>query len=313
MKVLVIGAGALGSLVGGKLSADHDVTILGRPEQVEALNGQGLRIEGLTQGRFNPRAVVGPVTGEQFDLIVLCVKAYNTDVILDPVAAILTEGTCILSLQNGLDNEERIAAFLRRRSLPGLVIGGTTCQGATYKGPGLVRHAGQGETIIGRFGDQGADAVAERRIADIADAFSRAGLEAEVSPHVTTDIWSKAIVNAAINPLTAIIGRTNAVIVDNADVHDMAADIVRESAAVARACGHDLADETMLERTFAVARRTADNASSMLQDVKRRRRTEIDAINGAIAAEAHNRGAPFPLNLTMVRLVKALEDEYRHC
>ena len=311
MKVLVIGAGAMGSLVGGKLSAEHEVTILGRPEQVEVLERQGLRIEGLTCGLFKPRAVVGPVTGETFDLIVVCVKSYNTDLILDPVAAILTPDTCILSLQNGLDNEERIMAFLRERALPGLVVGGTTCQGATYKGPGLVKHAGQGETIIGSFGGDDVDLAAERRVAEIAAAFGRAGLAVEVSRNITTDIWAKGIINAAINPLTAIVGQTNSVIVGNDDIRDMATDIVRESAAVARACGHDIADEPILERTFQVARRTAGNISSMLQDVKRKRRTEVDAINGAIAAKARDQGTASPLNLTMVRLVKGIEDKYR--
>ena len=311
MKVLVIGAGAMGSLVGGILSAEHDVTILGRPEQVDALKRNGLRIEGLTQGVFSPRAIVGPVVDETFDLIVICVKSYNTDVILEPVAAILTKGTRILSLQNGLDNEERILGFLRERSLPGVVVGGITCHGATYKGPGLVKHAGEGETVIGRFDDKNAGEVSDIQISEIADAFARAGLATDVSEKIKSDIWSKGIINSAINPLTAIIGQPNGAIVHDEYIRRMAEDIVRESTAVARASGQSIRDDHMLERTFEVAERTAANISSMLQDIRLNRRTEIDAINGAISHRAAEVGLCAPLNQTMVRLVKATEQKSR--
>jgi len=311
MKVLVIGAGAMGSLVGGILSVEHEVTILGRQEQVDVISRQGLRIEGLTQGLFRPRAIVGPVIDETFDLIVICVKSYNTDVILEPVAAILTEGTRILSLQNGLDNEERILGFLKERSLPGLVVGGITCQGATYKGPGLVKHAGEGETIIGRFGDKGDDDISDRQIAEIAAAFARAGLETDTSQEITREIWAKGIINAAINPLTAIIDQPNGAIVHNDHMRRMAEDIVRESAAVARANGQDINDDHILDRTFRTAERTASNVSSMLQDIRLGRRTEIDAINGAISRRAAEVDLPAPLNQAMVRLVKATEHKNR--
>ena len=119
------------------------------------------------------------------------------------------------------------------------------------------------------------------------------------------------MINAAINPLTTIVGQTNGVIVRDDQMRQMAEDIVRESAAVARACGQDIADDQMLERTFQVAERTADNVSSMLQDVKRNRRTEVDAINGAISRKAAEVDLPAPLNQAMVRLVKAIEQKGR--
>ena len=103
MRILVIGAGALGSLVGGLLSRDHDVTIIGRPEQVWVLKRKGLRIEGITHGEFRPKAHSGVPKDGEFDLIILCVKSYNTEISLEPLTPLLMKGTTILSLQNGLD------------------------------------------------------------------------------------------------------------------------------------------------------------------------------------------------------------------
>ncbi len=305
MKVLVVGAGALGSLVGGLLSKEHDVTIIGRSEQVWVLKRKGLRIDGITKGEFRPKALTGVPRNEEFDLIILCVKSYNTDMTLDPLMPILKKGTRILSLQNGLDNEERILRFINDNSLDSEVIGGITCHGVTYKGPGVIKHAGIGDSMIGHFGggEEGCSTVD-----DIAQAFRDAGFEMETSTCIEREIWAKTIINSAINPLTAIVQGRNGVIISNPSVRSTAEDLIREGVSIANGYGKDLTFEEMRERTFLVAERTARNRSSMLQDLQRNRRTEVESINGAIHQKAEAQGMKAPLNLTMVRLIKAMED-----
>ena len=306
MKVLVIGAGALGSLLGGLLSKEHEVTIIGRSEQVWVLEKKGLKIHGVTEGEFRPRALTNVPKGEYFDLVILCVKSYNTEVTLDPLTDILRNGASILSLQNGLDNEERILKFVKDHNIRSEVIGGITCHGVTYKGPGVIKHAGTGDTIIGHFGSLSDEA---RSIAmDVAEAFKHVGFDMDTTLCIDREIWAKAIINSAINPLTAIVGVRNGMILENPELMSSARDLIKEGVMIANAHGKDLTYGEMEERTVDVARRTSKNRSSMLQDLQRKRRTEVDSINGAIYEKALEVKMDAPLNRTMVRLIKAMED-----
>lgn len=309
MKILVIGAGALGSLVAGILSAENDVTIIGRPEQVWMLNKKGLRIEGLTQGEYRIKAFTYVPKDETYDLIIICVKAYNTEMTLTPLSPLLEKGTRILSLQNGLDNEERILDYLKERNIPSEVIGGITCHGVTYKGPGLVKHAGTGDSMIGHFGWGSDELHVEDIVPEIADAFKRAGMDMDITTCIDREIWAKAIINSAINPLTAIVGASNGILVENDDMKNMAMDLISEGVRVANAHEVDLTDQEMFWRTFDVAERTSSNVSSMFQDIKLKRRTEVDSINGALAEKGRKAGISTPLNSTMVRLIKGLEEK----
>jgi 2-dehydropantoate 2-reductase len=304
MRILVIGAGALGSLIGGLLSKEHDVTIIGRSEQVWVLKRKGLRIDGITKGEFRPKSLTGVPRNQDFDLIILCVKSYNTDVTLDPLLPLLKKGTRILSLQNGLDNEERILKYINDNSLDSEVIGGITCHGVTYKGPGIVKHAGVGDSVIGHFGGSSGASMVD----DIANAFRNVGFEMETTTCIGREIWAKTIINSAINPLTAIVNGRNGVLLSNPEVRATAEDLIEEGVKVANEYDQDLTDEEMRNRTFKVAERTYRNRSSMLQDLQRNRRTEVDSINGAIHQKADMAGLKAPLNLTMVRLIKAMED-----
>jgi 2-dehydropantoate 2-reductase len=308
MRVLVIGAGALGSLIGGLLSVDHDVTIVGRPEQAWVLKEKGLKIEGITEGEFNPKAHSGVPKDQEYDLIILCVKSYNTELSLDPLTPLLMKGTPILSLQNGLDNEEKILKFIESKGSSSAVIGGITCHGVTYKGPGLVKHAGVGDTMIGHFGGSETEASEMiRKVQTIARFFTEAGLEMETTTCIDREIWAKTIINSAINPLTAIVGGPNGVILDNEELNDMAVELIKEGVETAKAYGIDLTEEEMFRRTFDVAKRTSRNHSSMFQDIKLKRRTEVDSINGALVEKAKEKDLEAPLNQAMVRLIKGLE------
>jgi 2-dehydropantoate 2-reductase len=217
-------------------------------------------------------------------------------------------GTPILSLQNGLDNEEKILRFIESRGSSSSVIGGITCHGVTYKGPGLVKHAGTGDTMIGHFGGSEEEAAEIMdKVRAIAELFTKAGLEMETTTCIDREIWAKTIINSAINPLTAIVNGSNGVIIDNEELNTMARDIIREGVETANAHGIDLTEEEMLRRTFDVAERTYHNHSSMFQDIKLKRRTEVDSINGALVEKAREKELEAPLNQAMVRLIKGLE------
>lgn len=309
MKVLVIGAGALGSLVGGILSEKHDVTVIGRPSQVKVLNDKGIKISGLTSGEYHPRALVDLPEGERFDLIILCVKAYNTELTLEPLSKLMDEKTWILSLQNGLDNEETIRRFLKEKGVPGRIMGGITCHGVTYKRPGLVKHAGEGDTMIGDFDPRegGGKSV---EIEEIARQFKMAGMDVDVVDSIDREIWAKTIINSAINPLTAVTGEKNGILVDNEEIWKIAERIIEEGVEVAKAHSIPITKKEMVDRTLAVARRTSSNRSSMLQDTIRKRRTEIDSINGAIYRKGKEVGVEAPVNWSMYCLVRGMERGY---
>ncbi len=159
------------------------------------------------------------------------------------------------------------------------------------------------------IGHYGTDSEEGRLLShDVANAFQNVGFDMETTSRIGREIWAKAIINSAINPLTAIVGVRNGVILSNPELHSSAEDLIREGVEIAKAHGKDLTFEEMRERTFDVAKRTSRNRSSMLQDLQRKRRTEVDSINGAIAEKAAEVGMPAPVYPTMGRVRKARED-----
>jgi 2-dehydropantoate 2-reductase len=139
--------------------------------------------------------------------------------------------------------------------------------------------------------------------------FTEAGIDVGTTTCIYRELWAKTVINSAINPLTALLGKPNGVILEDAGVNETARDLIAEGVAIARLHGQDLTEDEMVERTMSVALRTNRNVSSMYQDIRRKRRTEVDSINGAICAKAEEMGAKAPINRTMVRLIKALEEK----
>ncbi|HEU5104154.1 MAG TPA: 2-dehydropantoate 2-reductase [Roseiflexaceae bacterium] len=312
MKIGIIGAGALGSLIGFYLSEQADVWLLSRrPEQVEAINRDGLRreLDGAETTR-HLRASADPSVIGRCDLVVVLVKSYQTAWAAEQARLLIgTEGLglmtesedparspIVVTLQNGLGNRELLAAALG----PDRVGQGVTALGATLLGPGRVREAGQGVTVFGAAPHQPA-------LMALAELFRACGLPAEIVDDLESLIWGKLVVNAGINALTALLRVPNGALVENPDARALVASAVAEAAAVARALGIALPYDDPLERTQTVARATKANHSSMLQDVLRGSPTEIDAINGAIEREGRRLGIPTPINSMLAALVRALE------
>jgi len=294
MDILVFGAGSLGSLLGGLLARAHDVTLVGREPHVTAVRSDGLRITGVEALDVAPAATTD-ATGASADLALVTVKAYDTEV----AARTLATGDygAVCSLQNGMGNEETLAG-----AVDAPVLAGTATYGARLVDPGHVEWTGRGTITLGAWRPADDVVTAER----IAEAFRAAGLDAEATPDVRRRLWEKLAVNAAINPVTALAGVENGALTTD-PLADLARTAAVETAKVARADGTDLGEETATAAVATVARETARNRSSMLQDVTRGRRTEIDAINGYVVGRAAATGESVPVNRTLAALIRGWE------
>lgn len=291
MEVVVFGAGSLGSLVGGLLARTADVTLVGRDPHVAAVRDDGLRVSGIEKFVVHPDATTDG-EGLAGDLAVITVKAFDT-----PVAArALATGDigAVLSLQNGMGNEDVLADHL---VCP--VLAGTTTHGALLRDPGHVEWTGRGEVVLGGWRPSETP-----RIEQTATAFDAAGLRPQVEPDMRYQLWLKLAVNAAINPVTALARVRNGAL-RSGPAADLAQQAAREVASVARANGVDLADATATERARSVAEATAENRSSMYEDVASGSRTEIDHINGYAVERAPETG--LPVNGVLTALVRAWE------
>ena len=302
MKIAIIGSGAMGSLFGGRLSlAGNDVVLFDvYREHVDAVNRDGLAIEQAGTGELTlcrPRASTDPQSVRGSDVMIVFVKSTSTADAARQFVEFARGDTIVLTLQNGLGNE----AIIRECFGADRTAAGVTSQGATFLGPGKIRHAGRGPTHIGMADGR------TQRLAPLSAALNEAGFETHVEGDVAGLIWSKLIVNVGINALTAIMNQPNGRLNDFEETRAVMADLVAEALAVARARGVRITHTDSLATVSEVAKKTGANRSSMLQDFDRKRPSEIDFINGAIVREAAELGVPVPVNATLTRLIKALE------
>ncbi len=303
MKTVMIGPGAMGSLFGGLLSrAGEELWLVGyRKEQVETICSVGLALEEKEKSQIIPMKATPDVTSVgKADLVIFFVKTYDTERAVSDSLVLEKEDTAFLTLQNGLGNEEAICKKIDRKK----VMLGVTGHGATLLRPGHVRHAGWGKTFVGELDHRITD-----RATRIAQMFCKAGIETEASPNIHDQVWGKLVVNAGINALTALTGFKNGQLLDYPETARLMERLVFEAAQVARKKGVHI-EEDPIEKVRKAAEATRENRSSMGQDFDHRRRTEIDAINGAVVREAQALGIPAPFNQAVTDLVKAIEKSF---
>ena len=301
MNVLILGAGAMGCLYGSALHrAGAAVTLVdANREHVDAINAHGLELE-LRAGteRLPIPAVLPAQVIQPVDLIVVFTKTFHTDAALAGVAAAIGPETSLLSLQNGLGNDQGLAAH----AAPERVLVGASTLPADLVGPGKVRsHGDGGSKLYPAFG--GDQAFAQK----VADLLSRGGLPAQLDPQIHAAIWSKAIFNAAMNPLCALTLRTPGFLGAHAESRALYGEVVEEGVAIANASGIAIEAQPIHDLTEVSVTDHANHEASMLQDVKAGRRTEIDAINGAIVEAGRKVGVAAPVTETLWRLVKLEE------
>jgi 2-dehydropantoate 2-reductase len=294
--ILIIGTGALATLFAARLaSTGVPVTMLGTwKDGIESLQTNGaqlLRADGTTLNA-PVRATDDPEDCKGARLVLVLVKAWQTERISLRLQKCLADDGLVVTLQNGLGNREILARALG----PERVALGVTTNGATLLGPGLARSGGEGPISI----------ETHPRLEPLEQMLNSTGFRVDVVRDAQTLIWGKLVINAAINPLTALLRIPNGGLLERPVAHAVMAALARETAAVARALDVRLPFPDPVSAAEEVARKTAANRSSMFQDVKRGAPTEIDAICGAVVRTGREKGVRAPANWAMWRLVNTL-------
>lgn len=300
MHVAVIGAGAVGLAVAAKLSTVCEVHAVCRKRHVEAIASRGFEMTGIWgDGTYRFTCSEAYLPEKDFDYIIITSKSTDTRALCEQFKDAIA-GTQVVSLQNGIGNEEIIAEYTDR------VIGGMIITGFEWQGDARVHVSVEaGPVKLGRF-PRGSDDAVRALVA----LFSGAGIRCEESAEIRADLWGKTLYNCALNPLGAVMN------VPYGDLEDPAAweiieEIVAEAFAVCRAEGVPLPWETAGDYLAYLAGvqlpATARHHSSMLQDIVLGRKTEIDFLNGAVVSRGRDHGIPTPANAMMARLIRFKE------
>jgi 2-dehydropantoate 2-reductase len=290
MRIQIMGAGALGSLVGYTIQkAGYDVIYVARGDQLRALQKRGLRVSGLLEDNLSVNARLKPVNA---DVTFVTVKSYDTE----NAAKLLAEVNCgiVCSLQNGIGNEEMLMKYIDN------VVGGVTTYAANLIEPGHVQFAAKGKVWIGELSGEITENVLK-----VLDILKKSGMEAEAVKDIVCKIWEKVVINAAINPITALCRIRNGKIAEIDELWSIAKSIAEEGRELMAAMGFNI--ENIVGSVKEVIIKTANNKSSMLQDIERGKKTEIDFINGAIAQKGLELGIDTTMNRLILNLVKGVE------
>lgn len=294
MKIAIMGAGAVGSYYGGLLArAGHEVTLIGRAAHVAAVLRDGLRLQTLSFDEWVPmRASVDPAAVAAADWVLCCVKSNDTEAAAAAISPYLRDQVLVLSLQNGLENAERLQALLpRHRVQPVLVYAAVE-----LASPGHLRHHGRGELVIGAGPDSEA----------IATTFADAGVPVQVLADLRAAQWSKLVVNCAYNALSAISRLPYGRMIQGPGIEATMREAVAECLAVAHAEGIPLPAD-LWPQVRALADAMPTQQSSTAQDLARGRRSEIDQLNGYVVRRGAALGVPTPVNRALHGLVRLLE------
>jgi 2-dehydropantoate 2-reductase len=293
MRVAVIGAGAVGCYYGGLLlRAGHDVTFIGRQPHVDAINAHGLLLDTQAfSGHLPARAATDATALVSPDLVLFCVKSADTEQAGRSLAGRLLPETSVLSLQNGVDNPQRLGAVTGHTIIPAVVY-----VGSEMAGPGHVRHHGGGALVIG------ASAASEA----LARTLQSAGIQATVAGDIETTQWTKLITNCAFNALSAVAAIPYGPMMQVEGAPDVIASAVQEATAVARACGVAIQDD-LLEQIMKTPAAMPNQTSSTAQDLARGKASEIDFLNGYVVRKGAELGIPTPTNHALQVMVKLAE------
>lgn len=297
-RVAVLGAGAVGSYFGGMLArAGAPVTLIGRAEHVRAIHRDGLFMDSI---HFQERVAVAASTdiagARDAAIVLFCVKTLDTEEAARSLAPHLSPGAVVVSLQNGVDNIERIRAASGMVALPSVVY-----VAAAMSAPGRIQHSGRGDLVLGPGPD---DTRAQR----VAECFTRAGVPCRISENIDGDLWAKLVWNCAGNAITALGRASYGQIARSESALQVFLAAANETIAVARAAGIRLPPVDLAHANVKLARDLGNATSSTAQDIQRGKRTEIDSLNGTVVRRGAELGVPTPVNSTLTALIKLLED-----
>jgi 2-dehydropantoate 2-reductase len=299
LKVAVVGVGAVGGYFGGLLAkGGADVTFIARGERLEALRAKGLSVKSW-KGDFSIQvnatddpAEVGPV-----NLVLFCVKSYDTESAIRQALPMVGQETLVLSLQNGIDNEEKIASLIGQEK----VLAGVAYIGASTPEPGVVLHQESGKIVFGEF-----DGGVSERVVRLKAFFDRYSFPAEISSNIKAVLWTKLAWNAPFNAINTLVGGPVKVILENPHTLELARLVTAEVVAVANASGVNLTCEEVWERNVKFSRHYGVK-TSMLQDHEAGKPLEHDALNGVIIKKAAEYGLHAPYNFALYALLSRLQ------
>jgi len=307
MKIAVLGgAGAMGALYGGNIAEveGNDVTLVDVwREAVDAINERGLKIEEmsgetrviLVKATTDPKQV-GPV-----DLLIVFVKGYSTKEAIRNSFPMINKQTTVLTLQNGPSNVNRIIDILGKNQ----VMAGVTVHSSTVLGPGHIKHAGWGTTYIGEL-----DGTDSERLKNILNVLTKTGFEVVSTNEILKISWQKLSLNVCALPLCGLLRFYSGELLEHKGTMELMRGLLQEIVAVAQIEGISLDFEERWEAITKQLKLAAGARASMLQDIEKHRKTEIDMINGAIVEIGRNNGIAVPFNNAMVWMVKSLEETF---
>jgi 2-dehydropantoate 2-reductase len=306
MRTLILGSGAMGSIFGGYLWKAGRLVLLVDTwqEHVNVINEKGLTIEEPDGSKMHlpVKAVCRLEDIPPVDLIIVFVKSYQIENALSGAGSVIGPKTRMLTLQNGIGNAEKLSKFIDAEKV---YLGGTS-QGGRVVSPGNVKHTIAGHTYIGKL--QG---TRDSYIKELEQLFNESGIPTTSLDHVYSVVWSKLIINIAFNAITALTRLRNGDLVEVEEGKKLIRMAVEEAVCVANAKGIQLNYNDPVRDCLEIGATTiSKNVTSMLSDVINKRRTEIEAINGALSAEAKLLGIPTPVNDTISLLMKILEKTY---
>jgi 2-dehydropantoate 2-reductase len=307
-RVAVVGAGAVGGYFGGMLArAGAHVTLIGRRVHVEVWNRDGLFVDSVNFQETIPVEASTEVSASAgANLVLFSVKSPDTEETARHLARHVSGDALVISLQNGVDNVERIRAAAALDPIAAVVY-----VASSMPAPGRIKHDGRGDLLIGDLpGRSGPPRDAE--IARVSNWFEAAGVPCRVSPTIDADLWTKLITNAALNAISAVVHAPYGDIVATAESRETVRQLVNECVAVARASGVPLPAVDFVEMVLRFAEKVGQVFSSTAQDLDRGRRTEVDALNGFVVRRGAELGVPTPVNQSLLALVKLREAQFEH-
>jgi len=286
MKIIILGAGGIGSLVGALLSKDNDVLLIGRKEHADKIKNNGLQIKGCLNENFKLEAEEKIEKIEEDDMLILSTKATANEELLKEIKDKISENNILLVLQNGLGNEDQIKKIVNCHVIRGIITSGTT-----FLEPGTVECSNLGDLFIEK----------SEQSEKLADIFNNTGINTQIPEDMKERIWRKVIVNCVMNALTAILKVKNG---ELAKIPNVVKSIIDECVEVANKEGLELDNNEMFEFVMKTMDASAENKSSMFQDIIKGRKTEIDFLNNKVVELGKKHNIKTPVNKVLVDMVK---------
>lgn len=298
-RIAVMGAGAVGCYFGGMLArSGAPVTLIGREALVKTVNKDGLFLDSIKfQEKIKISAATGVSAAKQADVVLFCVKTPDTETAAKELKPHLSPNAIVLSLQNGVDNVERIRKTTGIEALPAVVY-----VAVEMVALGHVRHTGRGDLILG-------GASPRERLEYLAKLFEKAGIPCKISENIEAELWKKMVMNCAYNAISALGQARYGRMVKNPGIRKLMQKTVEEVVAVAKAGNVQLPEKGLMEAVFKLGEVMEAATSSTAQDLARGKKTEIDSLNGYLVRRGAELGVPTPVNQTLYRLVKLLEEK----